>query len=229
MAFFEFKLKLWEVSNSSIVLTDKKSVTRFFQIEAIPPSLWNACDYVLQFNFKIAHIAGAVNTAADFLSRLEVKVIENIRLKIREVSSPTSNVQWVTTSSPDVAILLHTAGWWKWDRKANPRKETEISGKGNKKGRTWGTILKEPKYQRSHKDWRKHYVSLHIRNQGNCTDTSRTRCWSSLEESKTQNTWPATRRCAINNRKMIETLQSDWRPHHLSRCTVLPEIVRRNW
>ena len=41
---------------------------------AIPPALWNACDYVLKFNFKIAHIAGSVNTASDFLSRLELKV-----------------------------------------------------------------------------------------------------------------------------------------------------------
>ena len=37
-------------------------------------TLLSACDYVLQFNFKIAHIADSVNTAADFLSRLELKV-----------------------------------------------------------------------------------------------------------------------------------------------------------
>ena len=43
-----------------------KSVTRFFQTKAIPPSLWNACDYVLQFNLKRAHIAGSVNTAGNF-------------------------------------------------------------------------------------------------------------------------------------------------------------------
>ena len=55
----------------TIVLTDNKSVTRFFQTKAIPAALWNACEYVLQFNFKIAHIAGSVNTAADFLSRLQ--------------------------------------------------------------------------------------------------------------------------------------------------------------
>ena len=84
MAFFEFGHILWEVSNPMIVLTDNKSVTRFFQTKAIPPSLWNACDYVLQFNFKVAHIAGSVNTAADILSRLELKVTEKIHLKIRE-------------------------------------------------------------------------------------------------------------------------------------------------
>ena len=76
-------------------------MTRFFQTKAIPPSLWNACDYVLQFNFKIAHIAGSVNTAADFISRLELKVTERIRLKIRE-DVQTTPIE-VTTSSSDVA------------------------------------------------------------------------------------------------------------------------------
>ena len=84
-----------------IILTDNKSVTRFFQTKAIPPSLWNACDYVLQLNFKISHIAGSVNTAADFLSRLELKVREKIHLKIRE-DVQTTHIE-VSTSSSDVA------------------------------------------------------------------------------------------------------------------------------
>ena len=66
MAFFEFAQILWEATKPTIVLTDKTSVRRVFQAKAIPPALWNKCDYVLQFNFKIAHIAGSVNTAADF-------------------------------------------------------------------------------------------------------------------------------------------------------------------
>ena len=52
MAFLEFAHILWETSKPTIVLTDNKSVTRCFQTKAILPSLWNACDYVLQFNFK---------------------------------------------------------------------------------------------------------------------------------------------------------------------------------
>ena len=66
LAFLEFAHILWEATKSTIVLTENKSVTRFFQTEAIPPALWNACDYVFQFNFKTAHNAGSVNTAADF-------------------------------------------------------------------------------------------------------------------------------------------------------------------
>ena len=100
-AFLEFAHILWETSNSTSVLTDNKPVTRFFQTKAIPPSLWNACDDMLQFNLKIAHIAGSVNRAPDFLSRLELKVTEKIHLKIREVVQTT--LIEVPTSSSDVA------------------------------------------------------------------------------------------------------------------------------
>ena len=101
VAFLEFAHILWETSKPTIVLTLNKSVTRFFQTKAIPPSLWNACDYVLQFNFKIAHIAGSINTTADFLSRLELKVTEKIHLKIRE-DVQTTPIE-VSTSSSVVA------------------------------------------------------------------------------------------------------------------------------
>ena len=64
MTFLEFAHILWE--KPTIVLADIKSVTRSLQTKAIPPALWIGCDYVLQFDFKKAHIAGSVNTAADF-------------------------------------------------------------------------------------------------------------------------------------------------------------------
>ena len=101
MAILEFAHILWEATKPTIVVPANKSVTRFFQTKAIPPALWNACDYVLQCNFKIAHIAGSVNTAVDFLSRLELKVTEKIRLKVRE-DIQTTHLE-VTTSSSDVA------------------------------------------------------------------------------------------------------------------------------
>ena len=56
---------------------------------------------MLQFTFKIAHIAGLINTAADFLSRLELKVTEKIHLKIRE-DVQTTPIE-LATSSSDVA------------------------------------------------------------------------------------------------------------------------------
>ena len=82
-------------------MTGNKSVTRFFQTKAIQPALWNACDYLLQFNFKIVHIVGSVNTASDVLSELEPKVTENVRLKIPE-DIQTRPIE-VTISSSDVA------------------------------------------------------------------------------------------------------------------------------
>ena len=36
------------------------------------PTLWNAFDFVIQFNFTIAHIPGKNNTAVDYLSCLEI-------------------------------------------------------------------------------------------------------------------------------------------------------------
>ena len=83
-AFSEFGYILWEADLPTIILTDNQSVTRFFKTKLIPPPLWNACDFVLQFKFTIAHIAGKTNTAADFLSRLEYLPKEKIQLKIRD-------------------------------------------------------------------------------------------------------------------------------------------------
>ena len=72
MAFKEFGHIFWGATKPAIIMTDSKSVTRFFQSKMIPPPPWNACDFVLQFHFTIAHIAGKMKTAVDFLSRLEL-------------------------------------------------------------------------------------------------------------------------------------------------------------
>ena len=55
-----------------IITTDSKSVTNKFQTKMIAAPLWNACDFVFQINFTIAHNPGQMNTAAKFLSRLEM-------------------------------------------------------------------------------------------------------------------------------------------------------------
>ena len=82
-AFVEFRHLMWGSTFPVIVFTDNRSVTRFFQTKMIPPALWNACDYVLQYNFVIAHVAATMNTAADFLSRTEVDPTEKLELTIR--------------------------------------------------------------------------------------------------------------------------------------------------
>ena len=92
LAVKEFGHIFWGANKLMIIMTNSKSVTRFFQSEMIPPPLWNACDFVLQFNFTISHIPGKMNTAADFLSRLEMDPNEKIFLKIRE-DIPTEPIE----------------------------------------------------------------------------------------------------------------------------------------
>ena len=135
MAFLEFAHILWEATKPTIVLTDNKSVTRFFQTKAIPPALWNACDYVLQFNFKIAHIGGSVNTAADFLSRLELKVTEKICLKIRE-DIQTTPIE-VTTSYSDVAHEEHIFFTHEDDAKESKEQTLERKQQSRQNAKQW--------------------------------------------------------------------------------------------
>ena len=83
-AFLEYSHILWETTLSTLVLTDNRTVTKFFQTKTTPPNLWNACDYVLQLKFRIMHVAGSQNTAADFLSRLELTPNEKVQLELRD-------------------------------------------------------------------------------------------------------------------------------------------------
>ena len=80
----EFVHIFWGAPKPVIILTDNKAVTRFFQTKIVHLALWNACDYVIQFNFVIAHITGAQNTAVDYLSRLEADPKDKLVMKIRE-------------------------------------------------------------------------------------------------------------------------------------------------
>ena len=100
-AFLEYSYILWETTLPTLVLTDNRSVTRFFQTMTTPPALWKACDYVLQFKFRIMHVAGSQNQAADFLSRLELTPKEKVQLKLRD-DIKTAPVE-VNLQSTDVA------------------------------------------------------------------------------------------------------------------------------
>ena len=83
-AFKEFGHIFWGTPQPVIILTDNKSVRRFSQTKIIPPPLWNACDFVIQFNLIIAHIPCKNNRAADYPSRMEMDPTEKLVLKIRE-------------------------------------------------------------------------------------------------------------------------------------------------
>ena len=90
-----------------IILTDNKSVTRFFQTKIIPPTLWNACNYVIQFNFTIAHIPGKNNTAADYFSRFEVSPKEKLILRVRE-DVPTTPIELQSAGVSEEDQIFYT-------------------------------------------------------------------------------------------------------------------------
>ena len=79
----EFGHLMWGSAFLHIVFTDNRCVTHFCQTKIIPPTLWTASDYVLQDNFVIAHVAGAMNTVADFLSRVEINTTGKLEMNIR--------------------------------------------------------------------------------------------------------------------------------------------------
>ena len=83
-AFDEFAHILWGVKKPTIVMTDNKALTRFFQSKRIPPKLWNYCNQTLQFEFVLAHVPGTENPAADYLSRLDIRPEERIHLKLND-------------------------------------------------------------------------------------------------------------------------------------------------
>ena len=153
MAFLELAHNPWDATEPTIVLTGNKSVTRFLQTKAIPTALWNACDYVLQFNFKKAHNAGSVNTAADFLSRLELKVTEKIRLKIREDIHTTPFE--VTTSSSDVADEEQNFFTHADDGKESEEQTLERKEQSRQNAKRWAANEESPALKTSVKEFTK--------------------------------------------------------------------------
>ena len=147
---------MWGSVFPVIVFTDNRSVTRFFQTKIIPPPLWNACDYVLQYNFVIAHVAGAMNTAADFLSRAEVNPTEKLEMNIRNDVTTKAievNIQSTGVAEEESLYILPEevpSEQQLWDEKESLRKtakeethnepENEISELQNFHKPTAGTI-----------------------------------------------------------------------------------------
>ena len=83
-AFIEYSHILWESTKPVVVLTDNKSMTRFFQLKIIPPALWNACDFVLQFHFTIAHVPGK--------DKVHLTIRDDIRTTPIQVNIQSSDV-----------------------------------------------------------------------------------------------------------------------------------------
>ena len=94
-AFDEFGHILWSAKKPRTVMMNNKALTRFFQTKHIPPSPWNFCDQTLQFKFILAHVPGVEKLAADYLSRLEIRLEERVHLKL-------------TDSTPEIDIASKT-------------------------------------------------------------------------------------------------------------------------
>ena len=105
-AFDSFAHILWESSKPTIVLTDNRSLTRFFQAKTIPSSLWSCVDHVLNFNFILGHIPGKANLAADYLSRMHINPHTKLELKIAS-KIPACEVDFnLALESPDNSLNI---------------------------------------------------------------------------------------------------------------------------
>ena len=161
MAFPDFDNIVWDTTTATIVLTDSKSITRLFQTKANPSSVWNACDNVLQINFKTAHIAWSVNTAAQFLIRIELKVTEKRRPKFRE-DIQTIPIE-LTKSFSDVADegqYFSQADIENESEEQTLKRNKTIVASCKIMSCNWATIPNKAKYQGVFKARRKHYVVL---------------------------------------------------------------------
>ena len=107
----------------------------------------------MEFNFKIANIAGSVNTAADFLSRLELKVTEKIRLRIRE-DIHTTPIE-VTTSSSDVADEEQIFFTHAHDGKESEEQTLERKEQSRQNAKQWAANEESPALKASVKEFTK--------------------------------------------------------------------------
>ena len=108
---------------------------------------------MLQFNFKKAHIAGSVNTAADFLSRLELKLTEKIRLKIRE-DIQTTPIE-VTTSSSDAADEEQVFFTQTYNDKESEEQTLERKEQSRQNAKQWAANEESPALKTSVKEFTK--------------------------------------------------------------------------
>ena len=94
---------MWGIVFPVIVFSEDRSVPRFIQSEIVPPPLGNACDYD-QYNFVIAHVAGAA--AADFFSIAGVNPTLKLEMNIRnDVATQALEVNIQSTGAAEEESL----------------------------------------------------------------------------------------------------------------------------
>ncbi len=80
-----FQPHIWGTTKKQVILlTDNKSVTRFFQAKTLPPTLWSKAEYFMSFNLILGHIPGKANLSADYLSRMYVNPDTKFTLQLKD-------------------------------------------------------------------------------------------------------------------------------------------------
>ena len=168
MAFLEFAHILWEATKPTINLTHNNSITSVFQTKSFPPALWNACDYVDQINFKIAHLAGPVSSQQCGCFSLQTGTQSQEKERYQNPGRYPNNTYW----SDHIFLgcrwrrtyFLYTSRQKRRVRGTNPWTEGTIQIKHEAMSSKWGSVLLENKCERTYKNRRKHYVVFHERN-----------------------------------------------------------------
>ena len=145
--FSGFAHTLWEATKPTIVLTDNKPVTQFFQTKS----------YSTMFveRMRLCAAVQLGNNTCHWFSNYSSWLSRAIRIEIhgegpsQDQGRCTNNAHWghniLLRCCRLRAILLRTSRWWRRDWRTNPWRERAISEKGNIMGSTWGTILNEAK------------------------------------------------------------------------------------
>ena len=103
------------------------------------PSLWNHIDFILQFDFMIAHIPGKANQASDFLSRIatdpknQTKMTINSRIPTYDLiidgvqtNLPFTDADPINPEKVDEDTLNSPMQLWQGSTEANSRDRDDI-------------------------------------------------------------------------------------------------------
>ena len=87
-----------------LILTDKRSVTRYSRTKIIPPTLWIALDHVLSLDIIQGHIPRKANFAADYLSRIHINPKEKLKLRIKSKLQMHEIEVYIASDTPDNSL-----------------------------------------------------------------------------------------------------------------------------
>ena len=103
------------------------------------PSLWNHIDFILQFDFMIAHIPGKANQASDYLSRIitdpdnQLKMTINGRIPTYDIvidgiqpDLPSTDATPIDPDTVDEEMISSLMSLWQGSTNANAKDKDDI-------------------------------------------------------------------------------------------------------